>query len=228
MNTLLLRLMAPMQSWGIQSNYSVRDTASEPSKSGVIGLLCAAMGRPRTANLEDLAQLRMGVRVDREGSLQRDFQIAQNVLSNDAKGQKSSITSSRYYLADFVFLVGLESEDLSLLRLIEHCLITPTWLIYLGRKAFVPSASVHLPNGLRMGETLEQALQTYGLLYKYPENKKPKLLRLIVETPDGEQLRPDVPISFAERRFSSRRVHQKMIASPEINEEVAKCFFSPD
>ena len=40
MSTLLLRLAGPMQSWGVQSRFSVRDTGLEPSKSGVIGLLC--------------------------------------------------------------------------------------------------------------------------------------------------------------------------------------------
>ena len=47
MAVLLLRLAGPMQSWGTQSRFTHRDTDLEPSKSGVIGLLCAAMGKPR-------------------------------------------------------------------------------------------------------------------------------------------------------------------------------------
>ena len=47
MAVLLLRLAGQMQSWGTQSRFSNRDTDLEPSKSGVIGLLCAAMGIPR-------------------------------------------------------------------------------------------------------------------------------------------------------------------------------------
>ncbi|MDQ3129933.1 MAG: CRISPR-associated protein Cas5, partial [Acidobacteriota bacterium] len=31
---LLLRLSAPMQSWGVMSRFSRRDTGKEPSKSG--------------------------------------------------------------------------------------------------------------------------------------------------------------------------------------------------
>src|SRR5260370_17357943 len=76
MGTLLLRLAAPMQSWGTQSRFVVRDTGLEPSKSGVIGLLCAALGRPREAPMEDLARLRMGVRVDRGGVMQTDYHTA--------------------------------------------------------------------------------------------------------------------------------------------------------
>ena len=39
MGTLLMRIAAPMQSWGTQSNFTVRDTGLEPSKSGIIGLI---------------------------------------------------------------------------------------------------------------------------------------------------------------------------------------------
>ena len=78
MSVLLLRLAGPMQSWGTQSRFTVRDTGLEPSKSGVVGLLCSAMGSPRDdeATVLRLAQCRMGVRVDREGILSRDFHTA--------------------------------------------------------------------------------------------------------------------------------------------------------
>ena len=41
MSVLLLRLSGPMQSWGVQSRFTVRDTGLEPSKSGVVGLIAA-------------------------------------------------------------------------------------------------------------------------------------------------------------------------------------------
>lgn len=47
MSTLLLRLAGPMQSWGTDSKFDVRRTQREPSKSGVIGLIAAALGIPR-------------------------------------------------------------------------------------------------------------------------------------------------------------------------------------
>ena len=80
--TLLLRLAGPMQSWGTQSRFSMRDTGLEPSKSGVIGLLCAALGRPRedTAIVRRLTALTMGVRVDREGVMKKDFHTANDVV----------------------------------------------------------------------------------------------------------------------------------------------------
>ena len=76
MSTLLLRLAGPMQSWGTQSRFSVRDTGLEPSKSGVVGLLCAALGLPRHEEVDHLAALSMGVRVDSEGALKMDYQTA--------------------------------------------------------------------------------------------------------------------------------------------------------
>ena len=60
MPTLLLRLVGPMQSWGTTSRFDERDTQLEPSKSGVLGLICAALGRDRSEPVEDLAALRMG------------------------------------------------------------------------------------------------------------------------------------------------------------------------
>ena len=63
MGVLLLRLAGPMQSWGTQSRFTVRDTGREPSKSGVVGLLCAAVGVPRDdeRQIRRLAELRIAV-----------------------------------------------------------------------------------------------------------------------------------------------------------------------
>ena len=70
MAVLLLRLAAPMQSWGTDdSKYETRKTGREPSKSGVIGMIAAALGyrRDESEILRVLIKLRFGVRVDREG-----------------------------------------------------------------------------------------------------------------------------------------------------------------
>jgi len=41
---ILLWLEAPLQSWGFDSRFWRRDTQNFPTKSGVMGLICAAMG----------------------------------------------------------------------------------------------------------------------------------------------------------------------------------------
>lgn len=214
MNTLLIRLSAPMQSWGTQSRFTMRDTGLEPSKSGVLGLLCAALGIDREDDdgLRPLASLRMGVRVDKEGLLQVDYHTAQNVLMANGKIKNTEL-SNRYYLANAVFLVGLESEDLTLLERIQSALQKPVWALFLGRKAFVPSEPVHLLDGLRTDETLEDALQKYPCL-REPSSEK---LRLVIEDNIGSIVRSDQPISFARatRKFAPRRVRVDFVSAPE-------------
>ncbi len=61
---LVLRLAGPMQSWGGRSQFNRRDTLTEPTKSGLIGLLAAAQGRRRQDSIEDLLGLTFGVRTD--------------------------------------------------------------------------------------------------------------------------------------------------------------------
>ena len=129
MSTLLLRLAAPLQAWGTASKFERRRTQREPSKSGVIGMLAAALGLRRDADLSELTALRFGVRVDREGKVIRDFHTAQAVKTEKkAKKEKTEepekigYVTSRYYLSDAVFLVGLESEDHALLEKIETAL----------------------------------------------------------------------------------------------------------
>jgi CRISPR system Cascade subunit CasD len=214
MNTLLMRMVAPMQSWGTESRFSVRDSGLEPSKSGVIGLVCAALGRGRKAPLDDLNSLRMGVRVDREGTLRCDYQIAQDVMLADGRGLKQSITSNRYYLSDAAFLVGLEGSDFELLGTIQYALQHPAWLIFLGRKAFVPAAPVRLQNGLHAGEQLEIALQQEGWIYPWPEIQSPREVRVVIDDPTGSQARADVPISFFDRTFTSRRIKTYYMSAP--------------
>jgi CRISPR system Cascade subunit CasD len=211
MHTLLIRLIGPMQSWGIQSRFGVRDTGREPSKSGVVGLLCAALGRPRSAPLEDLVALPMGVRVDREGRMEVDFHTAKDVYRASA-GIKDTEVSRRYYLADAAFLVGLESPASELLHELHQALKDPVWPLYLGRKAFVPSAPVWLRDGLRDGEPLEQALRSYPFLSR---SEPPEHLRVMLDDPKkGKIVRPDLPISFSERRFATRRVRSTFFPAP--------------
>jgi CRISPR system Cascade subunit CasD len=205
MPTLLLRLAGPLQSWGVQSNFTVRDTGLEPSKSGVVGLLCAALGRQRGAGIGDLAALRMGVRVDREGQMANDYHTAQNILKASG-GIKDTEVSRRYYLADARFLIGLESDDLTLLRELHDSLAMPHWPLYLGRKAFVPGESVWLQDGLCLEKSLRTALRDYPWQGRLRSDDRPPRLRLVLEDPAGSEVHPDQPVSFAERRFAPRRV----------------------
>jgi CRISPR system Cascade subunit CasD len=209
-----------MQSWGTQSRFTVRDTGLEPSKSGVLGLLCAALGidREDDAGLQSLTSLRMGARVDREGWLKVDYHTAKNVRMANGKTKETEL-SNRYYLANAIFLVGLESEDLSLLERIQAALHNPVWVLFFGRKAFVPGESIVLEDGLRTGETLENALKCYPVLCQ-PEKDK---LRIVLEDKDGPIVRTDQPFSFSRerRRFAPRRVSVTFYDASEPMKEAA-------
>lgn len=236
--TLLLRLVGPMQSWGTQSRFRDRDTMREPSKSGVIGLLCAALGRPREAPVDDLCALRMGVRVDRPGVVRVDYQTAggthrqgeqYGVARAENSGTETAI-SRRAFLADASFLVGLEantSEQVTLLRQVNDALAAPVWPLFLGRKSYVPSEPIRLPDappegpGLRES-TLEDALRDYPVLAHSRDNRG---LRLILECDakhSAAEKRNDWPLSFesANRRFAIRYVVVSFLAPAQAASEM--------
>lgn len=196
MSTLLLRLAAPLQAWGIASKFDNRDTAREPSKSGVIGLLAAALGLRREEGVKDLAELLFGVRIDQPGTFLRDYHTAR------LNEKVPPFVTNRHYLADAVFLVGLEGEENFLHRL-ENALQRPFFPLYLGRRSCPPSGRLVL--GLRQ-KKLRQALaeepwQASGW-FQRKNGSQPVRLTLICDAqPDepGTFLRRDLPRSFSQR-----------------------------
>lgn len=226
MPTLLLQCVAPLQSWGTQSDFTVRDTGREPSKSGIIGLLCAALGRPRSEPIDDLAQLAMGVRVDREGQILRDYHTAgqgglqKGILKADGKGvSKSTILSNRYYLTDALFLVGLSGDD-QLLQTLHNALSQPRWMLFLGRKACPPARPVYLPDGLQ-DKPLLDTLKSYPWLgwniVEYNNLPPPRLVLEANTLKDKESsgMKKETPLSFTKgkRQFALRRFQTTFMES---------------
>jgi CRISPR system Cascade subunit CasD len=215
MTTLLIRLAGPLQSWGTRSRFDERDTDLEPSKSGVIGLISASLGIERTdweTNLEPLTKLRMGVRIDKPGMLRYDYHTAQEIISADESKVHSTAVTKRYYLADAMFLVGLEG-DANLLEKIHQSFLNPVWALSLGRKAFIPSPGVYLKDGLVKNKSLEEALAVYPYLPTIESEDKEKIkiperFRYILEakTMEGSIRMDQLISSFAERKFVSRYV----------------------
>lgn len=212
MSTLLLRLAGPMQSWGTDSKFDVRRTQREPSKSGVIGLVAAAMGIPRQDRqaLAALACLRFGVRVDREGTLLRDYHTA-----HTEKG--SAYVTNRYYLADAVFVVGLESADGALLERIGQALASPAFPLYLGRRSCPPTLPLCL--GIRQGSLLD-VLRTEPMQGRKPETGK---LRIVADADPADPAavpRQDLPVSFSpvHRQYGFRPVREWRLDRPEMPE----------
>ena len=217
MATLLLRLVGPMQSWGTTSRFDERDTGKEPSKSGVLGLLAAALGidRENWTDLKPLAELRMGVRHDRPGFPRRDYQTAQEVISADGTKRHPTAVTIRHYLADAAFLVGLQGEDRSLLDRAHIALADPRWPLALGRKSYVPSEAIWMEGAL-VETGLREALLMWPRLVQPQAGQPDGQLALSIESPAGEGLmKMDQPLSsFAERRFGPRFVFSEVCDVP--------------
>ena len=225
MPTLLLRLVGPMQSWGTTSRFDQRDTGKEPSKSGVIGLVAAALGidRENWTNLEPLTKLSMGVRHDRPGVPKRDYQTAQHIISADHSKVHETAVTTRDYLADAAFLVGLATDDHALLDRIHKALNNPVWPLALGRKAYVPSESVWMPDAL-LNLPLREALACWPWIASPRKwDKSPEKLLVSLESTDGSGvLKMDQPLSsFAERRFGARFVSSEWVPFPVEVADVA-------
>lgn len=210
-HTLLLRLEGPMQSWGYRSRFDYRDTALEPTRSGFIGLICAAMGITRDEykdHAERFDGIRMGVRVDEptywpscfprtqyDGPRpERDYHTALDVIKADGSGT-DTVVSRRDYLADAAFTVGLQSEDVTLLNAVADALRSPKFFLYLGRKAFPLAVPPLKPGDRPRPGTLEDHLLG-GDAGK----------RVALEAPDGERTQHDSPMCFGQRRFKPRRI----------------------
>jgi CRISPR system Cascade subunit CasD len=188
MSTLLLKLSAPLQSWGADSKFDRRDTRRVPTKSGVIGLLACALGWGREHDLEQLCKLKFGVRVDQEGDLLRDFQTVES--------QKSKYVTNRYYLADWKFTAGLESDDEAFLHELETALKNPKWPLFLGRRSCPPAEPVVIGvNPAPLREALSLSENQWA----------------VFDADGGQAFQRDLPRSFSSRhrQYDFRRIEEK-------------------
>lgn len=218
MSTLLLRLAAPLQSWGAESKFDIRQTEREPSKSGVVGLLAAALGVPRDDEqaLQALSALRFGVRVEQEGELLHDFHMAR-------KDHKTSYLTHRYYLADAAFLVGLESGDEDYLHMLGDALCHPVFPLYLGRRSCPPTLPIVL--GVRkagLQEALASEPWQASEWMKGRQGGKTPRLRMMMDAAPGEPnagRKKDVPLSFdpRNRRYGYRAACARGFVAPQAD-----------
>ncbi|WP_432246671.1 type I-E CRISPR-associated protein Cas5/CasD [Streptomyces sanyensis] len=220
MSVLTLQLAGPLQSWGVSSRFaSRRTTENAPTKSGVIGLLAAAQGLERGADLSHLADLRFGVRIDQPGSQLRDFHTAHHGDTGT-----SMPLSNRYYLADAVFVAAV-SGDHDLMASLHTALRTPVYLPFLGRRSCPPSRPVELAvhNGAEIEDVL--AGEPWRAADWYQERRRRDAtvtLTTLTEPPTGDDdaasfdtLR-DQPLSFdpRHRRYALRTVRTSTVSVP--------------
>lgn len=216
---MLLYLDAPLQAWGRRSRHDFRDTFQCPTRSGVIGLLCAALGMKRDdrKGLGDLGNLVMHVYVlnpgeerlvdyhtvgggyDKRDERERDF------ISRTAEGKVgSTVVTRREYLVGARFAVVLAGGA----GLIERCakaIQNPRWGIWLGRKS-CPAASVIFRG---VFDSFQEARKAIGLLKQGSDDGSGERLRVIREVSSLKESTStvnDVPLDFAERRFTMRLI----------------------
>jgi CRISPR system Cascade subunit CasD len=227
--SMVLRLAGPLQSWGVRSQFNRRDTAPEPTKSGIIGLLAAAQGRARTAGIDDLVGLEIGVRTDQPGSLLRDYHTVSDyrgVPLPSAKVNKKGIqartspmkmthVTTRFYLQDAVFVVAVRGDAASLAPL-AAAIRRPLFPLALGRRSCVPTlplllappAELAAPDSTRLWggcprDVLacvpRQGAAARGVTGGRSAKPLARRLLLTVDDPGGDDIAMDVPRSFAPR-----------------------------
>ncbi|MCK7628090.1 type I-E CRISPR-associated protein Cas5/CasD [Streptomyces sp. RS10V-4] len=208
---LILRLAAPLQSWGGPSRYNWRETRPQPTKSGVLGLLAAAEGRAREASITDLLDLRFGVRVDQPGSLLRDYHTfsdyrgvplpsakvnAKGVQTKTSPAKYTGVTQ-RFYLQDAVFVAALRGPA-PLLERLEHAVRHPAYPLSLGRRSCPPTGPVSL--GLHADAELPDALTAVpwqaSAHHRSQVQATGVTLEATVEDLAGDQLAVDVPDTY--------------------------------
>ncbi len=151
-----------MQSWGFASRFTRRTTAMHPTKSGVVGLLAAALGIDKHGADEALQIARLAElscttvtlpkqRGGRELPMLRlsdyhtigggyDPKPDRMKMPRKANGSApDTVLSERHYLLDARFGVLLEGER-DWLEEIATKLRNPTWGLWLGRKCCIPAS----------------------------------------------------------------------------------------
>jgi CRISPR system Cascade subunit CasD len=145
---LALLLDAPLQSWGFASRFQRRTTGLHPTKSGVIGLVCAAMGVAKGTDTERealplLAALRMTSIAIPRYDVRRleDFHTVLNTRRASGKMNDDPVVTRRQYLADARFGI-IFAGDRTLLERVARALRDPVWGIWFGRKSCIPAEPV--------------------------------------------------------------------------------------
>jgi len=208
---LALYFDAPLQSWGYASKFDRRTTLAYPTRSGVTGLICAALGvdRADTEGLRRLDTLTVNVYAFRMGGRLTDYHTVgggynpktekQKICRRASGGTGDTVQTWREYLEGSRFGVVV-SGDAALLAELAAAVQDPKWGVWLGRKACVPASRLY--EGVFGNE--EDAKAALCRV-----SKAEGIVRTISEAADfagGNDTVMDRPLDFAKRRFAPRRI----------------------
>lgn len=215
MSVLVLRLAGPLQSWGDDSRFERRETRREPSKSGVLGLLAAAQGRRRTDSIEDLMNLRFGVRVDQPGTVLTDYQTV-HVKGYD----EAPKLTYRQYVADAAFVAAVEG-DRTLINSLAEAIGQPAFIPFLGRRSCPVEGKILLD--VTDGGVREALDQQDWVASTWHRKRQPSrvVLDAFADAEEGEvsERRQDKPVSFAseDRRYAVRSVARFTVSKENVD-----------
>jgi CRISPR system Cascade subunit CasD len=207
---LALRLEGPLQAWGVDSRFNRRSTQLFPSRSGILGMCCAALGaskggaeEARWLKLLDSLHLlvfaipkKIGETVASLGRME-DYHTVQNLRKADG-GTKETEVTQREYLTDASFGAIL-SGDAVVVADLAQAFADPKWGVWLGRKCCVPSTPVLVSvchseeDAVKSlaGDVALESLDRVGDATDFAE---------------GSDTFLDRPRNFATREFAPRRV----------------------
>ena len=222
-----------MQSWGFASRFTRRTTALHPTKSGVVGLLAAAMGVDKhgadeAEQVKKLAALGCTTitlpkkRGERELPMLRlsDYHTIGGGYDKKTEWMKKpraasgdtleTVLSERHYLLDARFGVLLEGER-DWLEEIAGKLRNPTWGLWLGRKCCIPAVPLLVGIGSDADAALQLLLKAAGL----DEARTISEFDHVIEGEGAEGLDAewlnDTPVGFGAaigERHAPRRIRQ--------------------
>lgn len=211
----LLWLDGPMQAWGASSRFDRRTSLAWPTKSGVIGMICAAAGIPKAdrETLAAFAGLAMEALVFRPGELLIDYHTAGGGYDDrterlkiprtaDGKSRKTALSLREYRMgAKFGVLL---SGPADVVERIEPALNNPVWGVWLGRKSCLPASPVCRGTFPDRADAMD-ALIRIGNKFLGKDKKVRQVLE-VADFDDGSDTVSDVPVDFSSREFMSRRV----------------------
>ncbi len=210
LDCLALYLDAPLQSWGYQSRFDRRTSFSFPTRSGIIGIICAAMGidREDAMGLQRFSNLKITMLMFQSRGRLTDFHTVgggwdkkhdPGHIVRTAQGKVgTTVITRREYLQDNKF-GALVMGDMSLLKELETALLNPQWGIWLGRKSCIPATPV-CQGIFQDAETAEVHLSS---LAGVPVQRT---MEEVDRFEEGSDTLNDVPIDFAKRQYAPRRI----------------------
>ena len=225
---ILLWLEAPLQSWGSGSMFDRRETELFPTKSGVTGILCSALGasgeqRDFLESMSNLKQTSVSYvikNIYKRLPTLRDFHMVGSGYDKSDKWEKLHIPKTsdgknavgggtkltyRYYLQNAKFAVILEVPGNEADRL-ESALTDPVFDFYLGRKCCIPADFVFRGVFENFGDALKEAekiAEAKGLVENFrvidaEEGTEPEDEVIVIN---------DVPVQFGTvKKYRDRKV----------------------